>query len=327
MTQLPDGAIGIGLVGVGRHGTRYMEHLVSDVPGAALAAVCRRRVAVPLAGPFSALSVYGDYGALIADPLVQAVVVVTSPSLCHDICLASVQAGKPLLIEKPLASTGKEARAMVAASQKAGVLLMTAQTMRFDPTILSVKEQLKALGRLQRIDLVSHIDSAASMAGRASTTNPPGALLEIGVHLLDLVRFLTGEEVAQAACAIERSHRVGEAAAQASLTTVSGVQCSIDIARVGLGRIGTMQAVGATGTMTADWIKRKIICRIGREDPSEWTVESRPTIVTVLRAFTHSIKTRTEPPVTGLDGCRAVELVDACYRSADSGGAAVHPPF
>ncbi|MBA5865527.1 MAG: hypothetical protein GDA67_02395 [Nitrospira sp. CR1.3] len=327
MTQPPEGVIGIGLVGVGRHGTRYMEHLVSDVPGAALAAVCRRRAAVPLAGPFSALSVYGDYRALIADQLVQAVVVVTSPSLCHDICLEAVRAGKPVLIEKPLAKTGKEARAMVAASQKAGVLLMTAQTMRFDPTILSVKEQLKALGRLQRIDLVSHIASAASMVGRASTTNPPGALLEIGVHLLDLVRFLTGEEVIEATCAVERSYEVGEAAAQASLATVSGVQCSIDIARVGFGRIGTMHVEGTKGTMSADWINRKIICRIGSEGPSEWTVEPCPTIVTVLRAFIHSIKTRTEPPVTGLDGCRAVELVDACYRSVDLGGAAVRPSF
>jgi predicted dehydrogenase len=302
-----------------------MDHLISDVPGVCLAAVCRKRTEEPQVGGLSDLPVYGDYRLLIADPLVQAVIVVTPPSLCHDICLAAVQAGKPMLIEKPLATTSKEARAMVAAADKAGVLLMTAQTMRFDPTILSVKQHLATLGRLQRATLVSHIDSAASLVSRSSTTSPPGALLEIGVHLLDLTRFLTGEEVAEVACVLKRSIGLPEAAAQASLRTRSGVECFLDIARVDSGRVGTMEWVGTQGTMRADWTRRTVSCRIGGGASTEWTVEQYPTIVTALLAFIHAIKTRTPPPVTGVDGCRAVELVDACYRSADLGGIPVRP--
>ena len=69
------------------------------------------------------IPVYGDYRALIADPTVEAVVVVTPPSLCPAICLETVKARKPLLIEKPLAPTGREARTMVTAAEEAGVLL------------------------------------------------------------------------------------------------------------------------------------------------------------------------------------------------------------
>lgn len=41
----------------------------------------------------------------------------------------------------------------------------------------------------------------------------------------------------------------------------------------------------------------------------------------VLRAFVHAIETKTPPPITGRDGCNAVEVADACYRSAEQGGA------
>ena len=52
----------------------------------------------------------------------------------------------------------------------------------------------------------------------------------------------------------------------------------------------------------------------------EWHVENRPTVVTVLRLFLQAIERNTPMPVTGLDGQRAVEIADACYRSAEEGG-------
>lgn len=312
--------LGIGLVGVGRHGRRYLDHLRTDVPEARVVAVCRKRTDMPVGGALDGLSVYADYREMIADPLVQAVVVVTLPSLCPEICMAAAAVGKPILIEKPLANGGAEARAMVGAAERAGILLMTAQTMRFDPTVLSAKEQLRAIGRLRRAELVNHVDSAASLASRSSGAAVPGALLEIGVHLLDLIRFLTEAEVTEVECRLDRRDGAAETAAHAVLRTSAGLVCSINAARVDTGRIGTMQWEGTEGTLAADWVQRTVTCRIRGESPQRWTVEPSPTIVAVLRAFIHAIRTNTRPPVTGLDGCRAVELADACYRSASLDG-------
>ena len=140
----------IGLIGAGRHGSRYIHHLLHDLPGVSLAALCRKRTGEGLPSlPTSEIPVYGDYRALIADPTVEAVVVVTHPSLCPEICFEAVKAKKPILIEKPLAPTGREARAMVTAAEEAGLLLMTAQTLRFDSTIPgSVREIRSARGAL-----------------------------------------------------------------------------------------------------------------------------------------------------------------------------------
>jgi predicted dehydrogenase len=52
-----------------------------------------------------------------------------------------------------------------------------------------------------------------------------------------------------------------------------------------------------------------------------WTLDVKPTVLATLQAFVHAIRTATVPPITGLDGCLAVEAADACYRSAADHGA------
>jgi predicted dehydrogenase len=315
----------IGLIGAGRHGSRYIHHLLHDLPGVSLAALCRKRIGEGLPSlPTTEIPVYGDYRALIADPTVEAVVVVTPPSLCPEICFEAVKAKKPILIEKPLAQTGREARAMVAAAEEAGLLLMTAQTMRFDSTILLLKDHLPEIGRLRYATFTSRIETKASAQVRSPIPGQRGALLEFGVHLLDLVPFLTGEEVVTVRCELDQLPSVApDTMAIVQAQTVSGMRCVLDIARVVVGRVARTEWVGTQGQIAADWCHQRVSGVIGDTAPLEWVVQPQQTILATLRAFVHAIETNTPPPITGRDGCRAVEVADACYRSAEQGGATV----
>ncbi len=310
--------IGLGLIGVGRHGSRYVHHLTNqDVQGAELVAICRRNIqeGVPVPG----VRVYGDYRAMLADPLVQAVVVVTHPALCLEICLAAVEHRKPLLVEKPLALTGQAARAMVAAAREAGISLMTAQTMRFDPTVLRTQALLAIVGPFSRVVMTSHIETKPVRS--PVTSAPQGALLEFGVHLLDMVRVLTGQEITEARCDLNLSPPAeAETAAKVELKTSGGILCELDIARVESQRVGTMEWLGQYGTVQVDWLRRTVSRTLNQGTREEWTVQPVPTIPATLRAFVHAVRTGSEAPITGLDGCRAVEAADACYRSAREGG-------
>ena len=318
-------SLGIGLIGVGRHGSRYIQHLFHDLPGVTLAALCRKRIGEGLAAlSTSEIPIYGDYRALIADPAVEAVVVVTPPSLCPEICLAAVRAGKPLLVEKPLAETGRESRAMVTAAEEAGVLLMTAQTMRFDSTILLLKDHLPEIGRLRYATFTSRIETKANAQALFPIPGQRGALLEFGIHLLDLVPFLTGEEVVDVRCELDQLPTVGpETMAIVQAQTTSGIRCVMDIARVIAGRVARTEWVGIQGQIAADWFHHRVTGVIGDCAPQERAVQQQQTILATLRAFIHAIETKTQPPITGRDGCRAVEVADACYRSAEQGGATV----
>lgn len=314
----------IGLIGAGRHGSRYIHHLLHDLPEASLVALCRKRIGEGLpALSTEDIPLYGDYRDLIADPRVEAIVVVTPPSLSPEICLQAVKAGKPILIEKPLAPIGDEAGAMVRAADEAGVMLMTAQTMRFDSTILLLRDHLPEIGRLRYATFTSRIETKAS--AQAPIAGQRGALLEIGVHLLDLVPFLTGQTVVNVRCELDQLTTIGpETMAIVQAQTTSGLRCVMDIARVSAGRVARTEWVGTHGQLSADWCHHRVTAVIGDRGPQEWVVQPQQTILATLRAFVHAIETKTPPPITGRDGWRAVEVADACYRSAEQGGATVN---
>jgi predicted dehydrogenase len=315
----------IGLIGAGRHGSRYIHHLMHNLPEAYLGALCRKRIeeGVPSL-PTTEIPVYGDYRDLIADPTVEAVVVVTPPTLCLEICLEAVKARKPLLIEKPLAPTGREARAMVAAAEEAGLLLMTAQTMRFESAILLLKDHLPEIGRLRYATFTSRIEMKPGAKIWSTTAGQRGALLEFGIHLLDVVPFLTGEEVVVVRCELDQIPATApDTMAIVQAQTTSGIRCVMDIARVVAGRVARTEWVGTQGQISADWFHHRVAGVIGDTAPHEWGVRPQQTILATLRAFVHAIETNTPPPITGRDGCRAVEVADACYRSAELGGASV----
>lgn len=314
---------GIGLIGVGRHGSRYIQHLLDGIPGAHLAALCRKRVGEALESfPSGGVPVYGDYRALIADSTVRAVVAVTLPTLFRDICLEAVRAGKPVLIEKPLAASVQDARVMVAAAEQAGVLLMTAQTMRFDSTILKVKEWLPRLGSLHSATMTSHIEAKSSTPATAQAFGHRGALLEIGIHLLDLVRFLSGDEVGEAQCTMEPAPPAGpEISASVRLKTTKGILFGLDVARTTRGRVARMEWIGKDGCINADWSRGLVTLALGECPPVEQICPAQPTIQATLHAFIQAVSTGTPPPITGRDGLIAVEIAEACYRSAARQGA------
>jgi predicted dehydrogenase len=308
----------LGLIGMGRHGTRYIRH-IEELPETKLVAVCRRtKTATQAAGP--TIPCYTDYRQLIEDSTVDAVIAVTPPSINREICLAAVQAKKPLLIEKPLATTAADAAAMVQAARDAGITLMTAQTLRFDPAILACQAHRHEVGSPLYLSLTLRMeppsDAPASWAfgGR-------GISLEIGVHLLDLVRFMMGDEVEEVRCLMDA---VPPAAAEsrlfAWLRLTGGSWALLDISRVSSGRVGRMEVVGTEGQLEADWQARRLRLVAAPLATKEWQVEPSPTIVATLRSFVGAVRDGTEPAVSGEDGKRAVEIAEACYESARRNG-------
>src|SRR5688572_33419486 len=89
------GALGIGIVGAGKHGLRYVRHLTGDVDDARLVAVCRRdREEGRAVARAHGCAFYDDWRALIEDPAVEAVVAVVPPILNPLIAEAACAARK-----------------------------------------------------------------------------------------------------------------------------------------------------------------------------------------------------------------------------------------
>jgi predicted dehydrogenase len=306
---------------MGRHGSRYARHLLEGIPGCRLAAVSRRNETEGRAfAERHRVAFFPDWRDLLARSDVAAILVVTPPAMNREICLAAAQAGKSLLIEKPLALTLADAVEMVRAARAAGVTLMTAQTLRFTPVLRRLREHLADIGSLEYLSLTMRAERPPHRWLDDPTQAGGGVLLEIGIHLLDLIRFLTGEEATEAAAEFSRqhTHRV-EDMALARFRLPSGVRCFVEVSRVSGGRLCRVEAVGPGGQLIAD-VDRSVLIRIeGRMIVERSPVPDRPTLVTVLEEFARCLTTGAPVPVSGEDGLRAVAMAEACYRSVHEG--------
>jgi predicted dehydrogenase len=134
---------GFGVIGVGTWGEMHAR-VYSSTPGARLAAVCDANAqrAREVATACGAGAEYSDYHELLADPNVQAVSIVLPDFLHREAVVAAAEAGKHILVEKPLATSEDEARTMIEAAQQAGVTLFVDFHNRWNPLFAGLKDAL-----------------------------------------------------------------------------------------------------------------------------------------------------------------------------------------
>lgn len=163
---------------------------------ATLAAVCSRSLeqARKLAGKFHAPEAYDHLGAMLE--AVDAVYVAT-PVHCHLADARKVlEAGKPLLLEKPLARTAAEAREILALARSRGVPAMEAYMMKFHPAHAAIRDALPSgkIGTVlsARARLGCWYPEIPGSWRQDKSLSGGGALMDLGSHLLDLLRWLLG---------------------------------------------------------------------------------------------------------------------------------------
>lgn len=138
---------------------------------------------------------YGSYEELVNDPSVDAVYVATPHPAHHDNVIMSLNAGKPVLCEKPFSVNAAQALAMVEAASKNQVALMEAMWARFLPHYAKVRE-IVASGVLGQI-LSIHADHGQRLADRgvARLVEPSlagGALLDLGIYPISFAHMILG---------------------------------------------------------------------------------------------------------------------------------------
>ena len=138
---------------------------------------------------------YGSYEELVADPNVDAIYVATPHPAHHDNVILALNAGKPVLCEKPFSVNAPQAQAMVDAAARNSVALMEAMWARFLPHYAKVRE-IVASGILGPI-LSVHADHGQRLAdqGIARLIEPDlagGALLDLGIYPVSFAHMILG---------------------------------------------------------------------------------------------------------------------------------------
>src|SRR6516225_2522829 len=224
----------VGLIGAGKHGQRYLQHIRADTPELRLVALSRHDATRGAAQARElGCRFHAEWQALVADPAVEGVVAVVPPALHRPIADAAAAAGKALLIEKPLATTGADAAAIARRVRQAAIPCLMAHTLRWNTVVRALRERMSNLGPLRALVVNQRFEPSSLDWLDRPELSGGGILLHTGVHSFDLVRWLTGAEV----------RRVWRRTARAA-TVPAAVNCTAGLAlKSSSGRTGTGRAV------------------------------------------------------------------------------------
>ena len=195
MAKIKVGVIGCGTIENSAHIPSYLncpdaeiKYFCDIIPERAEAAVAKYGCGIAVT----------DYHEVLADPEITAVSVCTPNRMHPIISIDALHAGKHVLCEKPAARTYKEALTMQAAQHETGLTLNIGVVNRFNTAVNEIKKLIDAgeLGEVYHVYVSFRCQRSIPGLGGAFTTKEiagGGALIDWGVHYLDIVMYCTGD--------------------------------------------------------------------------------------------------------------------------------------
>lgn len=269
-------------------------------------------------------SYYTDCRRLLSDPEIDAVVVATPHNAHLEHCKATFEAGKHVLVEKPIARYLWEAEAILEAADKAGTTFMLGFCERFYPEHQYIKSLLdqNTLGTplSARIDHYQNFSPAPDSWWRKQDMVSGGCVIGSGFHRLDLLRWYFGEPVSVFAKAVPMVERLeAEACCYAVITFDSGViaNFSCNWAIYQYPYYEGLSITGRDGTL----LLRNFDLLLGLRhlEAGEMRPITPPAGETMYAHFADCIRNGKTPLTDGMEGYKTLQLVRAIYQSMETG--------
>jgi len=350
----------VGIIGLG-FGRAHIPAFQAN--GCEVVAVCQRNqeTARSVAARYNVPGVFERWEQMLEEARPDIVVIASPPSLHREIALRALGQGVHVLCEKPLAMTAAEGRDMVQAAAKAQRVAMTGFNWRFVPAMQRFHSLVEegAVGRLfhagGRWLGARWADESAPTTWRMDRAQAGhGAMGDMGVHLIDMVRWHFGEftkVTAQAGVAypsrsVPGGGRPADAEDFCSVMgeLASGGQVTLSVSRAARGAnevffeaygsqgalvyrmdrekpkwyVGELRAAGASGTLQPVAVTAGLPRSAGEGDPLE--VTGKATIAPLVKRFLEGIRKGESPSPSLEDGVRAQLVLDAVLRSLQEGG-------
>ncbi len=191
----------VGIIGYGLAGAVFHAPLVASTPGMTVAAIVtgnptRQKRA---RRDFPAAAIHATADQLLANPALLDLVVVATPNRFHvPLGIAALEAGLPVVIDKPMAPAVSEAERLLAVAQRTGKLLTVFQNRRWDNDFLTIRRLIAAdlLGPIVRLesrfDRFRPVPRAGAWRERPEPEEAGGLLFDLGAHLIDQALLLFG---------------------------------------------------------------------------------------------------------------------------------------
>ena len=281
-----------------------------------------------------------DWKKLVTRKDIDAVFVDTPNYLHEEMSVGACNNKKHVLVEKPIAIFAKSADNMAKAAKKNGVYLMVEQTQRFDPVHQAAKKVIDSgrLGKIHNIrGRIGHAGPEYWSEGKAhwfydKKKSGGGAMIDIGVHITDLVRWFAGKKITEVFGTIRNLEKPVKVDDNATVLfkfedgSKGEIECSwttrpYEVMTFTYGSKGKM--ITAVGTEKP---VKVVIAKTGKgDDPNCILEDVYPAIdcgtgwENAVHYFIDCVINKKKPFVSGEEGRETMKVINAAYESDKSG--------
>jgi predicted dehydrogenase len=340
------GPVGIAVVGAGYWGPNLVRNALGS-PATTLLGVVDRDLdrARKVAGSFAGVRATDDLAAVLADPEVEAVAIATPASTHREVAMAAIEAGKHVLVEKPLAATYADGLALCRAAQERGLVLMCDHTYCYTPAVQRIR-QLVHGGELGDVQFVDSIRINLGLVQR-----DVNVLWDLAPHDLSILDFILPDGVHPLAVAAHGADPIGAGQACVGYLTLQlpgGSIAHVHVNWLSPVKVRTTTIGGSKRTLVWDDLNpsQRISlydrgvdladpAQLGADDRRQAMVSYRsgdmvaPALVErealqgVMAEFADCIRTGRAPVTDGWSGLRVLDILEAATRSLEFAGAVV----
>ena len=320
------------VIGVGSMGRNHAR-VYTELPGVRLVAVADEdRKMAEAVGTRLGANPYQHYQEMLAIEQPEVVSIAVPTALHMPVAMDAMQAGADILVEKPIAATLEESRALILEAEQLGRKLMVGHIARFNPAIQKLKQKLEAgdLGRIFQI-------ICRRVGPFPARIRDVGVVIDLAPHDLDIMRYLTGLEPLRVYAETEqRIHTQHEDLMSGLLRFPDGVTGALEINWLTPTKVREVLVLGERGLFRVDdltqdlyfyeneqanetfWPALQTLKGVSEGSMIRFALQRYEPLKAELQGFIDAVRHGSPVPVSGEDGLAALRLALALVKSGRS---------
>ena len=303
--------LGVAVIGIGFWGRNHVR-VFSELPETELKAVCdvNKERAQAIANQYK-VDAYNDSRELLKRKDIEAVSVCTWTTTHAEEALRVIRAGKDLLVEKPIASTVREAKRIVSLAERRNRRLMVGFIERFNPGVQAAKNMVYR-------DEIGTLVSATSkrVSEWPERIGDVGVVKDTAIHDIDLMRYVFDDEPLTVFAKIGNlRHTNYEDYAQIMLTFERGKTAFIEANWLTPYKTRNLFITGSRAILALNYLTQEITVETSGQSTTPRHAVQEP-LKLELKSFAESVLNSRTPSVTGSDGLKALQIAEAAFKSS-----------
>jgi predicted dehydrogenase len=335
--------LGIGIVGFGYWGPNVVRNVL-ERPEFRLMGLCEldRGRGEEFARRHHGIRVETDIDELLCDPRIEAVAIATPPRTHSALVQRALEAGKHVLVEKPLATTVEDAEELIETAERAGLVLMPGHTFVYSPSVNKVRDLIRS-GEVGEVYFVT------SSRMNLGLYQQDGVISDLAPHDLSILLYWLERPLAQVSAAGQSIFQLGiPETAFLTLSFVGGITANVQISWLAPRKMRQMVVVGSKRMISyedtssdesvrvydrgldfcqthapATFGEYQLTYRSG--DIVVPRIEAAEPLSLELEDFARAISTGAEPRSSSSLGLEIVRALEAAHRSMERAGEPVEP--